>query len=307
MRINCSAFLSKDPLQIILENIKKQGELLGVICNVNNGVFAGADSLSLNKKNKYKINDANEGEGIFVLKNKEVENLKLTENELGLIKPLYKNSDIRRYYTNSNNELNLINLRYTDRPKIANFPNIQKHLNKFKDLLSDRPRTGTLESAFNNGYWYVMSTSRKLNFDGAKIVFPQRSSLNTFGYNENVWYAMSDVFYITSKIEFSSLSLKYILALLNSKLYYVWLYFRGKRKGETLELTGNPVSEIPIKNISEFEQKIFIDLVDQILTLKKRNKDADTKNLESQIDQLVYKLYCLTPEEIEIVENSSKK
>lgn len=43
--------------------------------------------------------------------------------------------------------------------------------------------------------------------------------------------------------------------------------------------------------------------INQILTLKKQNKDADTKNLESQIDQLVYKLDNLTPEEIEIAEN----
>lgn len=45
----------------------------------------------------------------------------------------------------------------------------------------------------------------------------------------------------------------------------------------------------------------------QILTSKQKDPNADTSALEKQIDQMVYKLYSLTPEEIEIVENSSKK
>ena len=35
-------------------------------------------------------------------------------------------------------------------------------------------------------------------------------------------------------------------------------------------------------------------------------KQARVKTLQKQIDQLVYKLYDLTPEEIAIVENSNK-
>ena len=36
---------------------------------------------------------------------------------------------------NINQELNLINLRYTDRPKLDDYPSIKKHLDKFKKLL----------------------------------------------------------------------------------------------------------------------------------------------------------------------------
>ena len=45
-------------------------------------------------------------------------------------------------------------------------------------------------------------------------------------------------------------------------------------------------------------------LVDQILSAKKQNPEADTSHLEKQIDQLVYKLYNLTEEEIKIIESS---
>ena len=104
-------------------------------------------------------------------------------------------------------------------------------------------------------------------------------------------------------------NLKYILCLVNSKFYYLWLYFRGKRKGEMLELYLTPLSEIPIKEISPKKQVPFINLVDQILSITKDSdyldnpdKQAKVKNFENQIDQLVYKLYDLTSEEIKIVE-----
>lgn len=38
---------------------------------------------------------------------------------------------------------------------------------------------------------------------------------------------------------------------------------------------------------------------------KNLTKQSKVRDYEKQIDQLVYKLYGLTPEEIEIVENSS--
>ena len=47
-----------------------------------------------------------------------------------------------------------------------------------------------------------------------------------------------------------------------------------------------------------------IALVNQILSLKKENPKADTSELENEIDELVYKLYELTSEEIAVVKNS---
>ncbi len=49
-------------------------------------------------------------------------------------------------------------------------------------------------------------------------------------------------------------------------------------------------------------QENFIVLVDEILEAKKQNPKADTSELENQIDQMVYKLYCLSDEEIAIIE-----
>jgi len=45
-------------------------------------------------------------------------------------------------------------------------------------------------------------------------------------------------------------------------------------------------------------------LINQILSAKKQNPEAATSQLEKEIDQLVYKLYNLTEEEIKIIESS---
>jgi len=49
-------------------------------------------------------------------------------------------------------------------------------------------------------------------------------------------------------------------------------------------------------------QEPIVKVVNQILAAKKKDPNTDTSTLEKQIDVLVYTLYSLTPEEIEIVE-----
>jgi len=104
-----------------------------------------------------------------------------------------------------------------------------------------------------------------------------------------------------------SVKLKYVLALLNSKLYFVWLYHRGKRKGETLELYKEPLSEIPIKLASTEIQQAFIDVVDEIMSITTAsNYEPNHRNirqveLEDKVDEMVYKLYELSNEERSLI------
>ncbi len=64
------------------------------------------------------------------------------------------------------------------------------------------------------------------------------------------------------------------------------------------------MEKIPIISLKGNERDLFESQVNQILTLKKADPEADTSALETEIDQMVYKLYGLTKEEINIVEES---
>ncbi|MCI5786607.1 MAG: hypothetical protein MR025_04035 [Helicobacter trogontum] len=50
----------------------------------------------------------------------------------------------------------------------------------------------------------------------------------------------------------------------------------------------------------------LISLVEQILDSKAKDPTKDTKELESKIDSLVYKLYHLTDDEIKIIEKNKR-
>ena len=65
-----------------------------------------------------------------------------------------------------------------------------------------------------------------------------------------------DVYFITRKDP--AVALKFVLSLLNSHLYYFWLYHKGKRKGEALELYQRPLAELPLHTIPAKEQIPFI-------------------------------------------------
>ena len=58
---------------------------------------------------------------------------------------------------------------------------------------------------------------------------------------------------------------------------------------------------VPIKKATKDEQLPLVELVQEILALKKESPKADTAPLEAQIDELVFELYGLTAEERKIV------
>lgn len=294
-----------NPLSNLLNKIQKENEKLGAICNVNQGIVSGADSISNKHITKYNIK-AQKGDGIFVLDSNNIRDyeviIRIQSNQgKELLVPFFKNSDISSFHTN-----NFCNkyILYLDKQKtdIAHYNTINYHIQYFKKIID--------VSSVNSPY---LHRPRKQDiFISPKIVVPQRSPENTFGYNETEWYASADVYFITETK--TGYNLKYILALLNSKLYYVWLYNKGKRKGDSLELYQKPLSEIPIKKAEEETQQQFVAIVDKILAitqtddyLSNQDKQNRVKAYQNEIDQLVYKLYGLTEEEIKIVEESQLK
>ena len=114
--------------------------------------------------------------------------------------------------------------------------------------------------------------------------------------------------------------MKYLVALLNSTLIAFWLRHKGKMQGNNYQIDKEPLLALPIIKPSEEEQKEIIDIVNKILSLTHSNtgipaygeKDTDEnvcatiKEYERQIDQLVYKLYGLREEEIEIIEDFNR-
>ena len=275
--------LEKNRISEILEKVCSQGVPLKNEVNINQGLVSGADKLTRRHIEAFGI-EGEKGEGIYSLEHTEVERLHLSEAEKEYLTMFYKNSHIKRYSCEKDSDRELLYITKDD--SLEGLPNISKHLLRYKKILENKRETrqGRLP-------WYSLHWPREREiFLGEKIVAPQRSRQNVFAYTDREWFASADVYYITKKSE-GKLDLKYILALLNSKLYYIWLYKRGKRKGELLELYATPLEELPVKIIDSNAQKVFIDIVEEIT--EKRGQGLDTEDLEDRVDEMVYRLYDL--------------
>ena len=299
---------NSDSLHSILNKVENQEKVLDDYCYIKQGIVSGADKLTKDHLKKYDVS-ADKGAGIFVLNRNEVENLHLNDTEKVYLKRFYKNSQILKYKIIPNNDVFVLYI--TKNTPIQNLPNIFSHLQRFKPILENKRecKNGKLP-------WYSLHWPRDQSIlEKIKIVNPRRAKSNNFALENKKRYEQSDIMVSVLKEQcINSISLKYILSLLNSRLYFIWLYFKGKRKGEMLELYGQPLSEIPIKEITPKKQQPFTNIVDQILSITKDDdylgnpeKQARVKELEKEIDKLVYKLYDLTPEEIDIVENFNKE
>jgi type I restriction-modification system DNA methylase subunit len=144
-------------------------------------------------------------------------------------------------------------------------------------------------------------------FDDEKIVVRQTSDKLIATIDTDKFLCMNNLHVITKLKEGKEVSFKFLLGLINSKLLDFYYTLLNPEKGEALaEVKKENLSRLPINLENKNLQKEIIKLVDSILSKKKKDIKVDTTELENQIDQLVYKLYELTDEEIKVVEESLK-
>ena len=111
-----------------------------------------------------------------------------------------------------------------------------------------------------------------------------------FAYVKGPYYATQDVTVIVKKPYFRE-DIKYLLAILNSKVIFTWIKYKGLTRGGVVEFSEKPLSRIPIKLINwanpmevEIHNKI-VELVEKVLTT--HNKEM----YEKEIEKYVAKLY----------------
>lgn len=100
-------------------------------------------------------------------------------------------------------------------------------------------------------------------------------------------------------------SLKFLLGILNSSFasYYHLKSSANSQKDSFPKVLLRDLREFPFPIIEAQQQLPFITFVDKILSAKEDNSKADTTAWEKEIDALVYQLYGLTEEEVNIIEN----
>ena len=283
--------------------IKHPGtKLLGAITHISQGIVYAQDKLSRNHidglagKNNAQFNV---GDGVFVLSKEEVDRLSPSKEEKEVLKKYLRPKDVYRYKIEFSDQY----LIYSDKSlarQIAEFPKfkrLKKHLDKYKEF---RFMTSTYK-------YYGIFCPRKIEyFEGPKIIF------NTMLFHGASVLDVKDKYYINLSC-FSVIQsdlkydLKYILAILNSKLARLWFHIYGKNMGDGVQVGVERLRQLPIMNIELDKQQELIHLVDARMSLENPHqqatntqdiaaKESKAKKIEDEIDQIIYKLYGIKEE-----------
>jgi hypothetical protein len=243
-------------------------------------------------------------------------------NSATIIKPLLRGDDIRRYRT-LRAEKNVIffpkGWTTTHSGEAKNkwtwlketYPAIAQYLEPFSDAAKQRLDQGDF-------WWELRACEYFQEFEKPKIVWPEIAKESRMTLDVSGCY-VGNSGYIIPRADL------YLLGLLNSKLH--WLFLKricsclgDPDKGGRLELFSLFMVRLPIRaiNFSDTADTArhdrMVSLVTQILDLNKRLQDAKVEHektllqrqivaTDAAIDALVYELYGLTAEEIQLVES----
>ncbi|ECL9274205.1 class I SAM-dependent DNA methyltransferase [Campylobacter jejuni] len=284
---------TKSDYEELFNKIQKYGKFYLEEKEVANGIHPHYDfinnRINSNHNFAFKI-----GQGIFGLSEEEKEKLKLTKLENNLVKPYYDTQNFLKFFFKKNNHQWLIytNSSFKNPNSMDDYPNLKKHLDKFQNVITSDNKPYGLHRARDEKF-----------FTGSPRIVALRKCVGEpkFSYVDFDCY-VSATFYV---IKTQRINVKYLTAILNSKLIAFWLKHKGKMQGNNYQIDKEPLLNIPIVTINSKNQKIadeLINLVDEILKIKEQDKNVNTQELENKINSLVYKLYNLTEEEIKIIE-----
>jgi len=189
-----------------------------------------------------------------------------------------------------------------------NLYSIYSHLKKIGDLKKGKGRGLYCRDDKGDYWWELRPCDYYHAFEQDKIMYSEIVKEPQFYYDTQKYYGEATSFIMTGQ------NLKYILALLNSK-FTSWAfkkYYMGTELGKKgYRYKKAFIEKLPVPKISEEEQKQFIHIVDTIqsITLSEdyfNNKEKKERviMLQKKLDNLVYKIYKLTDNEIELIENS---
>ncbi|TPH30156.1 class I SAM-dependent DNA methyltransferase [Helicobacter pylori] len=230
------------------------------------------------------------------------------ERTEALIKPILRGKDIKRYSYEWAGEW-VINTHngYTSNLKskispvdIEKYPALKSHLDSHWDTIATRSDQGDTPYHLRNCAYLEDFEKEKIVY--GEIVQEPRFYLDNGECELGYFYAEATSFILTGE------HLRYLLGMLHSKLitFAFKTFYAGGGLGESgYRYKKAFIERLPIPKITPQNQELarkITDCAKAILESKEKDPKANTKELEKEIDALVYQLYHLTDEEIKIIE-----
>jgi len=221
--------------------------------------------------------------------------LKKDTKNAEIIKPVLRGRDVRRYYYEEPTKYLIVSHNGIDVPK--DYPTIYQYLKSFGLTFRQRGAQGR--------HWTNLRACSFIDdFKEEKLIWIELTDTPRFALCSDTVYLLNTAYFLLPPKEFDA---KYLLAILNSTVMAFYLSLLAATSGMgTLRWINVYVKEFPIPSVDKATRRKITNIVEKVIEVKQQSSDSDTTELEKQIDQLVYKLYDLTPDEIAVVEGASK-
>jgi hypothetical protein len=254
------------------------------------GVIEAPDKISAKQLENNKNDEFKISQGIFVLNDEELKNLKLNEEEKKCVVRYLDTNDVFRWRISPKKIKWLIYSDKVIKKEIENnkkFINLKKHLDHFSRFITSSNKPYGLHRARNSQY-----------FNQKKIIFKGMFKNPEFTIDtKNYYVGMSFISIIQKKGK--RYSLEYLLGILNSKFASNWFNLLGKKRGINVDIGLYKLRVFPLP--TKYSEKIH-KLVEKIMTLNIN----EIENYENILNNLVYKSYDLTYEEIKKIDPNFK-
>ena len=221
-----------------------------------------------------------------------------------IIKPFLTGAECKRYVVKSKKNFIILTKIGVE---VEKYPAIYKHLSDFKDALEKRWDKGN--------YWYELRACAYYDlFSVPKIVWGNLATRSSFSLDE------TNGFYVNAPACFLPTGSRYVLGILNSMLMSYFLKsICAERQGNFIEQKPVYVSQVPIKEPTKEQEIEITQRVEKMLQLnetllKMGDKLTDERarieneigKTDSEIDELVYKIYGIAEGEKKIIKSSLK-
>ena len=263
--------------------------VLGDKYDLGQGVVEASDKVSSKQFKKVGRDDVNVGDGVFVLSKAELKALDLNEDEKKLIGKYIDPNDVKSYRIEPKQVKYII---YSDRDnrllieKNRKYKNLKAHLDFYSDFITS-----------SNGP-YGLHRPREIDlFNKKKILFKGMFVKNECAIDEDKYFVGMSFISIIENKKSKGFSLEYLLGVLNSKYALNWFYTYGKKRGAGVDIGVDKLRTFPL---AENPNKKIESLVKDIIAKKELGKNTDS--IEQEIDNLVYKLYELTYDEVKVID-----
>ncbi|WP_288521083.1 Eco57I restriction-modification methylase domain-containing protein [uncultured Brachyspira sp.] len=262
----------------ILEKVKKFKPLKDWNINIYRGILTGFnEAFIIDEETKNKL-------------------IKEDKKSKEIIKPLLRGRDIKRYSYDFKN-LYLICTFPALNLNISDYPAIEKYLKSFGKRLEQSGEIGCRKKTIHKWFEMQDTIAYYKEFDKPKIIYAETTISPNFYYDNENFIAEKTNFIMTGE------NLKYIMSVLSSKLgFYIFYNFYSEiTLGDVgFQYRKSSLEEFPIPEVDKKTEKEIINLVEKVIEGKK--KGIDTRELEWEIDKIVYELYNLNENEIKVIE-----